>query len=64
MITSKERKKYKIESTTPGFPELDLALHKAAEKIGWKSLTCHLVRWTEENQPDSAYSLKFWINKH
>lgn len=60
-VSQKDRKKYAIKSTTNGFPQLELALHKAAETIGWKALTCHLVVWCNEHQPpDRVYSLAYW----
>lgn len=61
MANNKEIEKYNIESTTLGYPELELALHKAVEKLGWKGLTCHLHRWCKDNQPkDTVYTLQYW----
>lgn len=61
MVTKKDRKKYGITATTKGFPELELALYKAYKEIGWKSLSCHVINWFNDNQPmDTAYSLPFW----
>ncbi len=60
-ITAKDRKKYDIKATTDGYPELELALYKAKEKLTWKGLTAHLVAWCHKNQPkDDGYSLSFW----
>lgn len=60
-ISKADRKKYNIESTTKGYPELELALYKAAKDLGWKGLTCHVVNWFNKHQPeDRAYSLPFW----
>lgn len=57
-------KKYKIESSTPGFPALERALFKAHDQIGWKSLTGFVVGWTNQHQPkDTPYSIAFWKPK-
>lgn len=59
-----KNKKYPIESTTPGFPELEEALFVAKDKIGWKSLTAFLAKWCKQHQPeDNSYDLKFWIDQ-
>lgn len=61
MATKKDIKKYGIKSTYRGYPDLEVALHKAKETIGWKSLSAHLVKWCNEHQPlDTNYSLPFW----
>lgn len=62
-MTQKEIQKHGVKSTTPGFPELELALIKAKKKLGWKDLTAFVVKWCDENQPDSLYSLKYWKPK-
>lgn len=60
-VSKLNRKKYGITATTDGYPELELALHKAKEALGWKGLTCHLVAWCNKHQPeDAGYSLHFW----
>lgn len=61
MVSKANRNKYKITATTEGYPELELALYQAREKLGWKGLSCHVVNWFNKNQPeDTGYSLPFW----
>lgn len=61
MISKKDRAKYGITSTTNGYPELELALHKAMNTLGWKGLTCHLIVFCNDHQPkENGYSLPFW----
>jgi hypothetical protein len=60
-VTKKDKAKYGITATTNGYPQLELALHKAVKELGWKGLTCHLVCWCNDNQPaDAVYSLPYW----
>lgn len=61
MVTKKDREKYGITATTKGYPELELALHKAKKELGWKGFTCHIINFCNDNQPpDTAYSIPFW----
>lgn len=63
-VSKRDIKKYNIESTTDGYPQLELALHKAKESLGWKGLTAHLVNWCGKNQPtDTTYDLQFWVKQ-
>lgn len=63
-ISKANRKKYNIRATTPGYPELELALYEAVKKLGWKAFTCHIVGFCNTHQPkDTPYSIPFWKPK-
>lgn len=59
-----EKSKYPIESTELSYVELERALLKAKDYMGWKGLTAFLVTWTNKNQPaDTNYSLPWWVKE-